>query len=103
MVAISICEDTSPNAQLIAAQAADELLNIRGINTSFVLGKKDEEMIYISGRSMGETNVQVILEKLGGGGHMTVAGAQLIGDTMEEAKERLEIAIHEYFDEEEKI
>ena len=103
MVAISICEDTAPDAQLIAAQAADELLNIRGINTSFVLGKKGDGMIFISGRSMGETNVQVILEKLGGGGHMTVAGAQLIGCTMEEAKERLEKTIHEYFDEEEKI
>jgi len=56
-------------------------------------------MIFISGRSMGDINVQVILEKLGGGGHMTVAGAQIEDSTIEEVRERLEKAIEEYFEE----
>ncbi|KAB3530309.1 phosphoesterase [Alkaliphilus pronyensis] len=96
-VAISVCNETK-NIQLIAAQAADELLNIRGITVSFVLGKKDNDII-ISGRSMGDVNVQVILEKLGGGGHLTVAGAQLEGYTLDEAKKQLVNAIEEYFEE----
>ena len=55
--------------------------------------------IYVSGRSIGDINVQLILEKLGGGGHITVAGAQLEGLTMEEAKQELIIRINEYFSE----
>ncbi|ARE89805.1 DHH family phosphoesterase [Clostridium formicaceticum] len=98
-VAISTCEEEGEDSQLIAAQAADELLNIKGIRASFVLAKKDDTMIVISGRSMGDINVQVILEKLGGGGHLTVAGAQLEGVTMEEALKQLETTIQEYFDE----
>lgn len=98
-VAISTFEDEKENSQLLAAQAADELLSIKGIRASFVLGKKDDTMIFISGRSMGDINVQVILEKLGGGGHLTVAGAQLEGVTMEEAKEQLQRLIEEYLDE----
>ncbi|SCY62087.1 DHH family phosphoesterase [Alkaliphilus peptidifermentans] len=96
-VAISTCSDIK-NIQLVAAQAADELLSIRGITVSFVLGKKSDGII-ISGRSMGDVNVQLILEKLGGGGHLTVAGAQLEGYTLEEAKNQLEKAIEEYFEE----
>ena len=80
---------------MISAQAADELLGIRGIRAAFVLGETPE-LVSISGRSFGEINVQVILEKLGGGGHLTMAGAQLKGATMEEAIERLEAAIDEY-------
>ncbi|SDL14581.1 DHH family phosphoesterase [Natronincola ferrireducens] len=98
-VALSTCEEKTEASQLIAAQAADELLNVKGIRASFVLGEKDDTMIVISGRSMGDINVQVILEKLGGGGHLTVAGAQLEGVTMEEAKEKLQNAIEEYFNE----
>ncbi|SNS53660.1 c-di-AMP phosphodiesterase, consists of a GGDEF-like and DHH domains [Anaerovirgula multivorans] len=98
-VAISTCEVNIEGSQLVAAQAADELLNIKGIRASFVLGKNDDTMIFISGRSMGDINVQVILEKLGGGGHLTVAGAQLEGVTMEEAKETLQKLIEEYLDE----
>jgi c-di-AMP phosphodiesterase-like protein len=80
---------------LLAAQASDELLGIRGINAAFVLADT-EEQIAISGRSYGQINVQVILEKLGGGGHLTMAGAQLKGATMEEAIARLEEAIDWY-------
>ena len=78
--------------------AADELLTISDITASFVLGKMGDK-ICISGRSIGDINVQVILEKLGGGGHITLAGAQIEGLTMEEAKTELIIRINEYFTE----
>jgi len=86
------------NAQLIAAKAADELLNLSGIIAAFVLCTVGNE-VWISGRSLGDINVQVILEKLGGGGHLTVAGAQLQGIGLEEAKEKLKYAIMEYIKE----
>ncbi len=95
-VAISTCQDFI-NGQLVAAQAADELLNIRGITASFVLGKREEEIVFISGRSLGDVNVHVILEKLGGGGHLTVAGAQLEGYSIDEAMKELIRVIEEYF------
>ncbi len=95
-VVISTCQDFK-NAQLVAAQAADELLNIRGITASFVLGKREEDIVFISGRSLGDINVHVILEKLGGGGHLTVAGAQLEGCSIDEAINELIRVIEEYF------
>ncbi|MEW9121394.1 MAG: DHH family phosphoesterase [Thermotaleaceae bacterium] len=98
-IALSICPRGTHNAQLVAAQAADELLDIRGITASFVLGYRDGEEIFISGRSLGEINVQMILERLGGGGHMTVAGTQVKDQTMEETKTMLLKAIEEYFEE----
>ncbi len=64
--------------RVTAAQAADELLNIIGIDTSFVLSQ-DGERVNISARSMGDTNVQVILEQLGGGGNAAAAGGQVTG------------------------
>ena len=97
-IGISIYEKEDKNANLICAKAADELLTISDINASFVLGKVGEK-IFVSGRSIGDINVQVILEKLGGGGHITVAGAQLEGMTLEEAKQELVIRINEYFSE----
>jgi len=96
-IGISIYDDEKDkNANLICAKAADELLTISDITASFVLGYMGEK-ICISGRSIGDINVQVILEKLGGGGHITLAGAQLEGLTMEEAKTELIIRINEYF------
>ena len=80
---------------LIAAQSADELLNIVGIKASFVLSHQ-ENQISISGRSLGEINVQLILEKLGGGGSMTIAGAQITDSNDEEVIEKLKQAIKEY-------
>ena len=95
-IAISTYENDDENANIIAAKAADELLTIGGINASFVLGKTGDK-IYISGRSIGGINVQLILEKLGGGGHITLAGAQLENMSMEEAKQELINRINEYF------
>ena len=97
-IGISVYDEKDKNANLICAKAADELLTISDITASFVLGRMGEK-ICISGRSIGDINVQVILEKLGGGGHITLAGAQLEGFTMEEAKTELIIRINEYFTE----
>ncbi|MGE5614000.1 MAG: DHH family phosphoesterase [Bacillota bacterium] len=93
--AIAVCPHGMKNARLIAAKASDELLNISGITAAFVLCEAGNE-IWISGRSLGDINVQVILEKLGGGGHMTVAGAQLPDIGLEDAKDKLKYAIIEY-------
>ncbi|MEA5060091.1 MAG: DHH family phosphoesterase [Candidatus Pelethousia sp.] len=97
-IAISACPQDTGYAPLIAAQAADELISIKGIEASFVLAEKSSAII-ISGRSLGAINVQLILEKLGGGGHLAVAGAQLKETTMDEAINRLTKAIHEYLQE----
>ncbi len=70
---------------IVCAQAADELLNIDGINASFVLTSYNDK-IYISARSISDINVQLIMERIGGGGHMNVAGAQLEDITMADAK-----------------
>ncbi len=95
-IAISMYENNDKNANIIAAKAADELLTIGGITASFVLGKTDDK-VYISGRSIGDINVQIILEKLGGGGHITLAGAQLENISLEDAKQELINRINEYF------
>jgi c-di-AMP phosphodiesterase-like protein len=94
-IAISECASSVKNPQLIAAKAADELLNLSGINAAFVLCNVGDE-IWISGRSLGDINVQMILEKLGGGGHLSVAGAQLGGSDINDAKEKLKYAIMDY-------
>ena len=98
-IAISLCEEKHSDMPIIAAQAADELLSISGILASFVLCKVDD-VIMISGRSLGDINVQYILEKIGGGGHLTFAGAQIAGVTLDEAKEKLLDSIEEYFNQE---
>ena len=82
----------------MCAKAADELLTISNITASFVLGKLDNK-ICISGRSIGDINVQVILEKLGGGGHITLAGAQVESTDIYEVKQELINRINEYFSE----
>lgn len=93
--AISECPSDGIESPTIAgAQAANELLNIVGIKASFVLTSYQDK-IYISSRSIDEVNVQIIMEKLGGGGHMNVAGAQLTGMTLGEAKTRLKEVIDE--------
>ena len=103
-VAISTCEPETKNASLVAAQAADELINIKDIQASFVFAHDQEDnTIMISGRSLGEINVQLVLEKLGGGGHLTVAGAQLANCTMPEAIARLEESLNTYLKEAEII
>lgn len=96
-IAISLCEQKLGDGQNVIAQSADELLNIKGITASFVLSKLRDGLVSISGRSLGEINVQVILEKLGGGGHLTVAGAQIENVSLTEAKEKLIEAIDAYY------
>ncbi len=97
-IAISIYEEEDKNANLVSAKAADELLSISTITASFVLSKM-ENTVYISGRSIGDINVQMILEKLGGGGHITLAGAQMQDVSLEDAKQKLNEKIIEYFNE----
>ena len=98
-IAISTTEIESESIQLIAAQAADDLLDIKGINASFVIAKKSDGSVFISGRSLGDINVQVILEKLGGGGHLEVAGAQFKDTDVNSVKESLIKSIDQYFEE----
>ena len=93
-MAIACAEENVSRA--LAGQAADELLSIDGIRVSFVLFRQ-EDAIFISARSIGTVNVQVILEPLGGGGNAVTAGAQLKGITMEEARTKLVGAIDHYF------
>ena len=96
-IAISVYNNfEDENANIICAKAADELLTIADINASFVLGKIGNT-VFISGRSIGDINVQIILEKLGGGGHITLAGAQLEDVSIEDAKQELLTRIDEYF------
>ena len=97
VIGISTYESEDTSAGLVCAKAADELLTIGNITTSFVLGTT-EEGVSISGRSVGEINVQLILEKMGGGGHSTV-GVQIKGKTIYEAKQELLQRIDEYFEE----
>lgn len=80
---------------VIVAKAADELLNISGIFVSFVLGKIEND-IYISGRSVGDINIQIILEALGGGGHMNIAGAKISNSTIDEVVVELKKLIEKY-------
>ena len=76
----------TPN--VTAAQAANELLNINGVKASFVVTEYDSR-VFISARAIDEVNVQLVMEHLGGGGHMTIAGAQLTGVSCEEAVEEI--------------
>ena len=92
---ISICEKTDDDMQTIVAQAADDMLNITDVRAAFVICDMNE-FITISGRSFGDVNVQVILEMLGGGGHLSIAGAQISGKTCEEVYDELLAAIEKY-------
>ncbi len=87
--AISVCPSKMESPTIVGAQAADELLNIIGIKASFVLTEYQGK-IFISSRSIDEINVQIIMERLGGGGHLNVAGAQLPNCTLSEAKRILQ-------------
>lgn len=98
-IAIAIYDKEDIDSNITCAKAADELLTINNITASFVIGKTEDE-VCISGRSIGDINVQIILEKLGGGGHITIAGAQVKGMTIEETKQELINRINEYFTEE---
>ena len=97
-IAISVYDKVDKDANIICAKAADELLTISDITASFVIGNYGEK-ICISGRSLGDINVQMILEKLGVGGHITLAGAQVEGTSVYEVKDELIEKIKEYFSE----
>ena len=97
--AISYCEsDDVNNITVLAAQAANELLNINGIKASFVLSIFQNK-VYISARSIDEVNVQIIMERMGGGGHLNIAGAQIedtsVDDVVNMLKDTLDIMIEE--------
>lgn len=94
-VAVSYIDEYTDDSNVAAAQSADELLTIKDVKMSFVL-VRNKEYINISGRSVGDENVQVIMEYLGGGGHLNMAGAQIDTGDMNEAKEKLYEAIARY-------
>ena len=94
---LAIAAIDEPCERVTAAKAADELLNLRGVQASFVFYTKDDG-VYISARSLGEVNVQVIVEALGGGGNSTSAGGQLPGVTVEQVCQKLQEAIDKYYE-----
>ena len=95
-IAISVYDgEADGKDRIVAAKAADRLLSVEGVTTSFVLCMIDEE-VALSARSDGSINVQLVLEKLGGGGHFDAAGAQMKNVTLPHAVEKLKAAIDEY-------
>jgi c-di-AMP phosphodiesterase-like protein len=94
----SVCREDYPNMRVISSRAADEMLNISGIAAAFVLYKTDGN-IFLSARSLGDVNVQIIAEKLGGGGHATVSGAKISADDFDDAFLMLKNAIDDYIKE----
>ena len=94
---IAIAASQRPVGRVTAAQAADELLNIAGIGASFVLYPDADGRVIVSARSIGSTNVQVIVEALGGGGNAAAAGAQIPGRTVDEVKRELNAVLGSYF------
>lgn len=102
-VAIAACDgpDLDPSYRIAAAKVADALLGVKGITTSFAMAKIDDT-VYISARSDGMVNVQMILEKFHGGGHFDVAGAQIEGSSVSTVVEQLRESIDEYFEMQEK-
>lgn len=76
-IAMSICPGQDPNAQIVNSQVADELLSVKGVKASFVAGQDENGQTVVSARSLGDINVQVVMEKFGGGGHFNTAGAQV--------------------------
>lgn len=88
-IAYSVSHGHHPDIQVINSQAADELLSVKNVRASFVAGRDERGTTVISARSLGEMNMQTIMEKLGGGGHLTTAGAQ-VECTPEEALQKIE-------------
>ncbi|WP_338779170.1 DHH family phosphoesterase [Metabacillus sp. FJAT-52054] len=99
-VALSMDSDENGDYfdQVIIAQTADTLLSMSGVSASFVLARRNENTVGISARSLGDVNVQLIMEALDGGGHLTNAATQLHDITVAEAEERLKQAIGDYFE-----
>ncbi len=97
-IAIAKGDESVLNDQVLLAQAADTLLTMDGVAASFVIARRNEGLIGISARSLGNVNVQVIMEKLQGGGHLTNAATQLTGISILEADRQLKLAIEDYFE-----
>lgn len=97
-IAIAKGTEQDFNDQVIIAQAADTLLTMNGVTASFVISKRNEELIGISARSLGNINVQVIMEGMKGGGHLTNAATQLTGLTIEQAEDQLKQVIEDYLE-----
>ncbi|MEG0035757.1 MAG: DHHA1 domain-containing protein, partial [Oscillospiraceae bacterium] len=96
-IAIAVIED--PQDRIVAAQAADEMLNIIGIQASLVIYPTENGGVIVSARSIGDVNVQVLLEELGGGGNKSAAGVQLENIALRDAVNKLFAAIDKYFEE----
>lgn len=97
-IAIAAGHEQQIHDQVLIAQAADTLLTLDGVIASFVIAKRNEEQIGISARSLGDVNVQVVMERLRGGGHLTNAATQLTGITIAAAEALLKQAIDDYFE-----
>ncbi|CEQ25538.1 DHH family phosphoesterase [Paraclostridium sordellii] len=100
-ICLAYCKADINNINVVVAQAADELLSIKDVEASFVLGKTKSGTIFISARSLGSINVHVLMEKLGGGGHIDIAGAQLENVSLEEGYKMVSDIIKQYLEEEE--
>lgn len=100
-ICLAYCKADINNINVVVAQAADELLSIKDVEASFVLGKTKGGTIFISARSLGSINVHVLMEKLGGGGHIDIAGAQLENVSLEEGYKMVSDIIKQYLEEEE--
>lgn len=97
------CDETGgAEVRIAAAQAADELLSIKGVDASFTLFADQDGGINISARSLGDFNVQLVMEAIGGGGHLTMAGAQLKNTDMAAAKRALMDAIDRHLEDRER-
>ncbi|ARK32905.1 DHH family phosphoesterase [Halalkalibacter krulwichiae] len=97
-LAIAMADEGESYSQVVIAQAADTLLTMKGTIASFVISMRKDGIISISARSLGEVNVQLIMERLNGGGHLTNAATQLKDVTLDEAKEQLQAAIDDYLE-----
>ncbi|OAS83124.1 MULTISPECIES: DHH family phosphoesterase [Metabacillus] len=97
-IAITIADDNEFFEQVIIAQTADTLLTMNGVSASFVIARRNEASISISARSLGDINVQLIMEALDGGGHLTNAATQLQNYTLKETEERLKSALEDYLE-----
>ena len=99
-VVYAITEGTTNNIQVLNAQVADELITVKGTKASFVLGRNSRGQTVVSARSLGEINVQIMMEKLGGGGHFTAAAVQS-DEPLAEILARIKKSVKEFFEKEE--
>ena len=94
---VAVAAPKETQSRVVAAQAADELLNISGVEASIVVARDSKGKTFASARSIGELNVQLIMERLGGGGNRSAAAAQFDDCDVKEAVKKVYAAIDEYF------